>query len=77
MVYKVTLFISFLITILQYIARLAVECLADGVERRETDGAGLARLQDREVGGGDTHLVGQFARGHLALGQHYVYVYYD
>ena len=44
MVYKVTLFISFLVTILQYIARLAVEGLADGVECREADGAGLARL---------------------------------
>ena len=77
MVYKATLFISFLVTILQYIARLAVECLADGVERREADGASLARLQYGEVGGGDTHLLGQFARGHLALGQHYVYIYYD
>ena len=58
MVYKATLFMSFLVTILQYIARLAVECLADGVERREADGTGLARLQDGEVGGSDTHLFG-------------------
>ena len=68
---------SILVTILEYVARLAVERLADGVERGEADGTGLARLQYGEVSGGDAHLLGQFARGHLALGQHYVYVYYD
>ena len=66
-----------LVTILEYVARLAVEGFTNGIERREADGTGLARLQYGEVGGGDAHLLGQFARGHLALGQHYVYVYYD
>ena len=76
-VYEITLFMSSLVTILQDVARLAVECLADSIEGGETDSTSLARLEDREVGGGDTHLFSQFARGHLALGQHYVYVYYD
>ena len=67
----------FSLAILQDVAWLAVEGLTDGIERREADGAGLARLQYGEVGGGDTHLVGQFARGHLALGQHYIYIYDD
>ena len=68
---------SILVTILEYVARLAVECLADGVERREADGTGLTRLQYGEVSGSDSHLFGQFARGHLALGQHYIYIYDD
>ena len=67
----------FSLAILQDVAWLAVECLTDGIERREADGAGLARLQYGEVGGGDAHLFSQFARGHLALGQHYIYIYYD
>lgn len=36
------------------IARLAVQCLANGLERGETDGACLASLQNRQVGKRDT-----------------------
>ena len=67
----------FSLAILQDVAWLAVEGLADGIERGKADGTSLSRLQNREIGGGDAHLFSQFARGHFALGQHHVYVYYD
>ena len=37
-------------SIFQYVAGLAAEFAADGLEGGEAHGLGLARLQDREVG---------------------------
>ena len=64
-------------TIFEYIAGLAVESLTDGFEGGEAYGFGLARLEYREVGGSDTHPLGQLARRHLAPGHHHIYIYYD
>lgn len=58
------------------VAGLAVEGPADGFEGGEADGAGLACLENREVGRSDAYSRGQFARGHLAAGEHYVDVDY-
>lgn len=57
------------------VAGLAVEGAAEGLEGGEADGAGLAGLEYREVGWGDADFCGQLAGGHLAAGEHYVYVY--
>ena len=57
------------------VAGLAVEGAAEGLEGGEADGAGLAGLEYREIGGGDADFCGQLAGGHLAAGEHYVYVY--
>src|SRR3569832_1632407 len=55
---------------LQDVARLAVQHLADAVERLEANALHLALFQQRQVGLGDTHLLRQVARLHLAGGQH-------
>ena len=57
------------------VAGLAVEGAAEGLEGGEADGAGLAGLEYREIGGGDADFCGQLAGGHLAAGEHHIYVY--
>ena len=57
------------------VAGLAVEGTAEGLESGEADGPGLAGLEYREVCGGDADFRGQLTGGHLAAGEHYVYVY--
>ena len=52
-----------------------LQLAADGVEGGESYGLRLARLEDREVGEGDAHALGEFTERHLALGKHYVEVY--
>ena len=71
----VFVFVSWLI--LQKISRLAVKSLAESGQGREADSLCLACLEDRQVRLGDSHLLRQLSGGHLPLGQHYVYVYYD
>ena len=44
--------------------------MADGFQRREPDGLGLAGLEDGQVGRGDPYLLRQFAGGDFGLGQH-------
>ena len=56
--------------VLQNIAGLALERLADGFERGEADGFGFAVFQDRDVGDRDADAVGEFGDAHLALRQH-------
>lgn len=51
--------------VFQNVTWLAVELPAYGFERAETDGPGLTGLEDGEIGGADTHALGQFAELHL------------
>ena len=48
----------------QEVARLAVQRLADRFERREADGAGLAGLEDRQIGERDVDLLGELGQCH-------------
>ena len=52
--------------VFEYVTGLAVEGTAEGLEGGEADGPGR---------GGDADFCGQLAGGHLAAGEHYVYVY--
>src|SRR6185312_17449326 len=45
---------------------------AERFKRREAHRLGAAVLEHGQVGGRDPHPVGEFAHGHLALGQHHV-----
>lgn len=65
----------FLLLILQDVAWLAFEGLAESVESGKTDGFGLTRFQDGKVGKGNTHAVGQFGKRHLTTGHHDIEVY--
>ena len=47
--------------------RVAVECLADGVQRGEADGFGTSVLQNGHVGGSDANLFGELATPILRL----------
>src|SRR3954469_22770648 len=51
----------------QDVAGLAAERGADRLERREPDGAGLAGLEDREVGQRDVDARGQLGQGHAPV----------
>ena len=62
--------------ILQYVARLTVQLAADSLQGGKTHGFGLARFEDREIGWGEAHTLGQFAKGDLAAGHHDIEVYY-
>ncbi len=63
--------------IFQNVSGLALQCLADRLEGRETDCLRLARLENREVGRGDVDALRKLRERHLAPGHHYVYVHYD
>lgn len=63
--------------VLEQIARLAVENLANPAERIEPNAADLARLQQGYVLLGDADPFREFLRAHLALGQHDVEVHDD
>lgn len=63
------------LAVFEDVAGLAVEGTAESLEGGEADGAGLAGLEYREIGGGDADFCSQLAGGHLAAGEHYVYVY--
>lgn len=52
------------------VSGLAVECLADGVQRGEADGFGTSVLQNGHVGGSDANLFGELADANLAFGHH-------
>ena len=49
------------------VSGLAVECLADGVQRGEADGFGTSVLQNGHVGGRDANLFGELADAILRL----------
>src|SRR3546814_16883359 len=49
------------LAIIEQVARFAIEFAADRFERREADRAGLAGLEDRQVGGRDPHQIGRAA----------------
>lgn len=67
---------SRLVAIFEQVARLTSEFSADGFERREAHGLGLARLQYRQVGLSETYAFGQFAERNFALGHLHVEVDY-
>ena len=69
------LFILF--SVLKYITRLAVKRLAQCVKSAETHSLGLPGFEYRKVRLSNPHLLGKFARGHLALGKHYINIYYN
>jgi hypothetical protein len=60
---------------LQDIGGLAVEGQADGFEGAETDGFGLTRFEDREVGEGKADLFGEFVEGHFPFRHDDVEIY--
>ena len=62
--------------VLKYVARLAVECLTNGLQSGEADGLCLARLQDGEVGLRNANLLSQFLRRHFPLCHHNIYINY-
>ena len=49
------------------VARLARERLADRLERRETDRARLAGLEDRKVGQRHADSIGELGQGHASI----------
>src|SRR5207342_2754490 len=53
--------------IFDQVAGLAAQRLADRFQRREADGAGLAGLEDRQVGERDVDLLGQLSQRHPPL----------
>ena len=61
--------------VLEDVAGGAVQDATDGVEGGETDGLGLACLQDGEVGYGDAHAFAQLIERHLAAGHHYIKIH--
>ena len=56
----------------QNFAGLAVERFADGLERGETDGLGLAGFEDGQILRRDVHGVGQIVQPHLPLRENHV-----
>jgi hypothetical protein len=58
----------------QNFAGLAFERLANGFERGETDGPGLAGLEDGQVLRRDVHGLGQIVQPHFALGKNHVQI---
>ena len=59
-------------TVFQEVAGLTVEGFANGVERRETDGLGLACLENRKVSCRNAYLLSKFSRRHFPPSQHYI-----
>ena len=53
--------------ILQNVARLAVQHIADRLERRETDGADLARFNLGQIHIGNAHFFRQFVQAHFPV----------
>src|SRR5690606_28190736 len=53
----------------QQIAGLAVQFAAQGVQRREADGPRLAGLEDRQIGQGHAHAIGQLGQRHAPFEQ--------
>ena len=56
---------------------LAVEGVTDGGEGAEADGAGVAVLEDGEVGDGDADLGGELDQGDASVGEELVEVNFD
>lgn len=67
----------FAATELEDIARLAIKCLADRFECRETHGFCFAVFQNRDVRHGNADFFCQFRDAHLAFCQHHVDIDYD
>src|SRR5258708_15647248 len=58
---------------LQQVTWLALQCLANGFERGESDGARLSGFQDRQVGERDSDSLGQLRERHSTLVKHLVH----
>src|ERR1035437_3318400 len=58
--------------VFQNFAGLALQVFANGCERGEADGFGLAGFEDGEVLRGDVHAIGQIVQPHFALGENHV-----
>lgn len=54
----------------QQVSGLAVEGLAQGLQRGEADGFGMAVFQDGEIGEGQVDPAGQFVQAHFPAGHH-------
>ena len=64
------------VPVFQDVSRLAVQRLADRLQRGEPDGSGFPILQNGEVCHRDTNLVREFGDAHLSPGQHHVDIDY-
>src|SRR5574344_432193 len=64
------------IGIFKDIPRLAVQSPADRLQRGESDGLGLPRLEDGEVRRSDPDLLGKRCGRHLSLRQHHINIDY-
>src|SRR6266481_4638177 len=62
---------------LQQVTWLALQCVANGLERRESDGARLSGFQNRQVGERDSDSPGQFRERHSTLVKHVVHLHDD
>jgi len=58
--------------VFQNFSGLALQVFADGFERGETDGLGLAGFEDGQVLRRDVHAVGQIVQPHFALRENHV-----
>ena len=52
--------------------RLALQMFADGLQRGEADGLGLAGFEDGKILRRDVHAVGQIVQPHFALRENHV-----
>src|SRR5438309_2431895 len=67
-------FLLLCVSELQQVAWLALHCLADGLERGESDCASLSSFQDRQVGERDSDSLGQLRERHSTLVKHLVHL---
>lgn len=67
----------FLLTILEYIARLASQLAADGLECGEAYGLCFSGLQDGEIGRSEFDSLSEFAERHFSFCHLHIQVYYN
>jgi hypothetical protein len=61
---------TLVVSVLQDIARLAVQRLADRFQGRKADGFGLFIFQDGKIRQRDAHLLGELGDAHFSFRQH-------
>src|SRR5438874_4293234 len=67
-------FLLLCVSELQQVTWLALHCLADGLERGESDSARLSGFQNRQVGERDSDSLGQLRERHSTLVKHLVHL---
>src|SRR5229473_1485313 len=70
-------FLLLCVSELQQVTWLALQCLANGLERGESDGARLSGFQNRQVGERDSDSLGQLRERHSTLVKHVVHLHDD